>query len=204
MPEPLSNRELQTLRVIHDEAARGIRPTLRELANALGLSVAGIHKRVVRLESLGMVSWSRGRSRSLTLTPAALELIGESPLVPVPLLGRLTGGGETLAEQPVERWYKLPQDFVGEGSLFMLQIRSDDSSSLRDSAFVVIREQSMAEDGEAVAARLVDSPEQDVVIRYVAHRGDEVVLLSAEPSHKAIIGTKAEILGKVVAVLCRM
>ena len=43
----------------------------------------------------------------------------------VPLLGRIAAGGPILAEQAVEDFFPLPRELVGEGEVFMLEVKGD-------------------------------------------------------------------------------
>jgi repressor LexA len=44
---------------------KGYPPTLRELAHELGVSVAAVHKHLVRLRAEGVVEWQAASSRTL-------------------------------------------------------------------------------------------------------------------------------------------
>lgn len=48
-------------------------PTVRVLADELGVGVATMHDYLKKLGSEGVVEWTPGRHRSLKLTPAGLQ-----------------------------------------------------------------------------------------------------------------------------------
>ena len=78
----------------------------------------------------------------------------------VPVVGRIAAGGPILAEQAVQDVFPLPREIVGEGTLFLLNVKGDSmvDAAITDGDWVVVRQQPVAEQGEASAdqARLRD------------------------------------------------
>lgn len=54
-------------------AAHGKPPSVRDLAESLGVGVATMHSYLQKLSEEEMVEWRAGRHRSLALTPKAIQ-----------------------------------------------------------------------------------------------------------------------------------
>jgi repressor LexA len=120
----------------------------------------------------------------------------------VPVLGRIAAGGPILAEERVEEVMPLPRTLVGDGTLFMLEVRGDSmiDAAICDGDYVVVRQQPDAENGEIVAALLDD----EATVKTLRRKDGKAWLLPHNPAFEPIDGTSASILGKVVAVLRRV
>ena len=59
-----------------------------------------------------------------------------------------------LAAENIEETIPLPEDFTGDGQLFMLRVRGDSmiDAGIFDGDFVVVRQQDTAENGDIVVA----------------------------------------------------
>jgi SOS regulatory protein LexA len=74
----------------------------------------------------------------------------------VPLLGRIAAGGPILAEQAVEEFFPLPRELVGEGDVFMLEVKGDSmiDAAICNGDWVVVRQQPTPTSGDIVAAMI--------------------------------------------------
>jgi repressor LexA len=122
--------------------------------------------------------------------------------VHVPVLGRIAAGGPILAEESIEDVFALPRQLVGEGTMFMLEVRGDSmiEAAICDGDWVVVRQQPTANNGDIVAA-LLDS---EATVKTFKRTGNQVWLMPHNPAYDPIDGNLATILGKVVAVLRRV
>ena len=120
----------------------------------------------------------------------------------VPLLGDIAAGGPILAEEAVQSVFPLPREIVGEGTLFLLNVRGDSmvEAAIRDGDWVVVRQQPVAENGEIVAAMI----EGEATVKTLRRRGGHVWLMPENPAYDPIPGDDATVLGRVVAVLRRL
>lgn len=181
-------------------AATGLVPTVREIREAIGVrSIGTVGYWLDKLEALGLIRRDAGKNRSI-------QLRGESPTVPVPLVGEIRAGAPIVAEERVEGSFLLPRQLVGEGTLFMLRVRGDSmiDAQISENDYVVVREQPDAQNGDIVAA-LVPGAEDGATVKHFSRNGDRVRLLPANKQYKPIaFGSDARILGKVVTVLRRI
>jgi repressor LexA len=203
---------------------RGYPPSMREIGDAVGLtSSSSVAHQLKVLEEKGFLRRDPNRPRALEVfLPEVMAArrsishvdeaepgydetgIGDArpPAAYVPLLGRIAAGGPILAEESLEEVFPLPKSLVGEGTLFLLEVRGDSmiEAAICDGDYVVIRQEQTAENGEIVAA-LIDG---EATVKTFQRKDGHVWLLPHNPSYDPIDGTHATILGKVTAVLRRM
>jgi repressor LexA len=124
------------------------------------------------------------------------------PATYVRMLGRIAAGGPILAEENLETVFPLPQELVGGGELFMLEVKGESmiDAAICDGDYVVIKQAQTAENGEIVAA-LIDG---EATVKTFQRKNGQVWLLPHNPAFDPIDGTHATILGKVTAVLRRV
>jgi repressor LexA len=216
--EGLTPRQRRVLEVIRDDLAeRGYPPSIREIADRVGLasSSSAAHQLKV-LQAKGFLFRDPHRPRALevrlpeSMAPAPQQVHGVEPDLPapsalavdVPILGRIAAGGPILAEQAVEDVFALPRQLVGEGTLFLLEVKGDSmiEAAICDGDYVVVRQQPDAVNGDIVAALLGD----EATVKTFKRTPGQVWLLPHNPAYSPIDGNEASILGKVVAVLRRV
>ncbi|GEL19007.1 transcriptional repressor LexA [Pseudonocardia asaccharolytica] len=218
-PAGLTPRQRKVLEVIRDWVDRfGYPPSVREIGDAVGLtSTSSVHHQLRTLERKGYLRRDPNRTRAVDVrgtdemsgddVPAAAATAddarsaGPEPAF-VPLLGNIAAGGPILAEQAVESVFPLPREIVGEGTLFLLNVRGDSmvEAAITDGDLVVVRQQPVAEQGEIVAA-MIDG---EATVKTFKRRDGRIWLMPANPAYEPIPGEQATILGRVVAVLRRL
>ncbi len=206
----LTLRQRRILTVIQSSVQeRGYPPTVREICEQVGLnSPSSVAHQLRVLETRGFIRRDPNRPRALEVlaldeTPAAPDNF-DSPAhaVHVPLLGRIAAGLPITAEQQLEDTYALPEQLVGSGTLFMLEVHGDSmiDAAICDRDLVVVRQQPTAENGDIVAALLGD----EATVKVLKRTPGQVWLLPQNRLYSPIDGNEATILGKVVAVLRRV
>ncbi|MBP2330998.1 repressor LexA [Kibdelosporangium banguiense] len=207
----LPPRQRAVLEVIRAWVERvGYPPSVREIGEAVGLtSTSSVAYQLKALERKGYLRRDHNRPRAIGVLPPdadAAQLAGDDTPAPtpayVPVLGRIAAGGPILAEQAVEDVFPLPKEIVGEGSLFLLKVAGDSmiNAAIADDDWVVVRQQSVADNGEIVAA-MIDG---EATVKTYKLRDGHVWLLPQNDAYEPIPGDEATILGKVVAVLRRL
>lgn len=231
-PDPrLTARQRKVLRVIREWVQEhGYPPSVREIGDAVGLqSTSSVHHQLRTLERKGYLRRDPNRTRAVDVRlPAEMQQavnsaadaadvaeadgrVGDGPMaggdhfpapVMVPLLGNIAAGGPILAEQAVESVFPLPREVVGEGTLFMLNVRGDSmvDAAITDGDWVVVRQQPVAENGEIVAAMI----EGEATVKTFRRGEGHNWLMPANAAYEPIPGDDATILGRVVAVLRRL
>jgi repressor LexA len=208
----LTDRQRRILEFIRSAVERnGYPPSVREIGEAVDLvSPSSVAYQLKELERKGYLRRDPNRPRAVDVRPPS-ELVADDEEAAraarpapayVPVLGRIAAGGPILAEQSVEDVFPLPRELVGEGTLFLLQVRGDSmlDAAICDGDWVVVRQQPTANNGEIVAAMLDD----DATVKTYRKRDGHVWLMPQNPAFEPILGDQATIMGRVVAVLRRI
>jgi repressor LexA len=206
----LTPRQHRVLEVIRESVERrGYPPSMREIGEAVGLtSTSSVAHQLTTLERKGFLRRDPNRPRAVEVkspaTPDDVTGEGDDRPVPayVPVVGRIAAGGPILAEQMVEDVFPLPRQLVGDGELFLLQVKGDSmvDAAITDGDWVVVRRQQNAEPGDIVAALLDD----EATVKTFSRKNGHVWLLPHNPEYSPIDGEHATILGRVTAVLRRV
>jgi repressor LexA len=217
---PRQTRVLATIKEAIEK--RGYPPSMREIGQAVGLtSSSSVAHQLRVLEAKGFLKRDPNRPRALEvflpeLMAARRSISGAEEssydetdvgdarpqATYVPMVGRIAAGGPILAEETLDDVFPLPKQLVGDGTLFMLEVRGDSmvGAAICDGDYVVVRQEQTAENGEIVAA-LIDG---EATVKTFQRKGGHVWLLPHNPAYEPIDGTHATILGKVTAVLRRL
>ena len=93
-------------------------PTVREIQTHFGIkSTASVSYYLKQLEANGLIRHSKQKKR-------CIEVVGESKVEQVPLLGDIAAGTPILAVENIDSYVPLPEGFFGKGgTLFMLRVR---------------------------------------------------------------------------------
>jgi repressor LexA len=185
----LTPRQRRVLEVIRDSVdRRGYPPSMREIGDAVGLtSTSSVSHQLTTLERKGYLRRDPNRPRAVEVRlPDAGEPDGSDTheaewrasrpaAAYVPVVGRIAAGGPILAEQAVD-------------------------AAICDGDWVVVRQQSVAENGDIVAAML----DGEATVKTFKRRGGRIWLMPHNQAYEPIAGEFATILGKVVSVLRRI
>ncbi|HET6818861.1 MAG TPA: transcriptional repressor LexA [Mycobacteriales bacterium] len=204
----LTSRQRLVLEVIRDSVERrGYPPSMREIGEAVGLtSTSSVAHQLATLQRKGYLRRDANRPRAVEVTLPGDDATGEGDARPapayVPVVGRIAAGGPILAEQVVEDVFPLPRQLVGEGQLFLLQVKGDSmiDAAIADGDWVVVRQQPTADNGDIVAAML----DGEATVKTFSRKDGHVWLLPHNTSYAPIPGDEATVLGRVTAVLRRV
>ncbi|MBS1735613.1 MAG: repressor LexA [Bacteroidetes bacterium] len=123
--------------------------------------------------------------------------------VAVPLVGSISCGGALLAEENIEAFIPLSTSLVKSGNkYFLLRAVGDsmDEAGINPGDLVLVKQQSVAENGEKVVALIDDA----ATLKEFQHKGNVVALLpkSTNPKHKPIIlESEFQIQGVIVSII---
>ena len=208
----LSQRQKEILEFVNSHVdAHGYPPTVREIGQAVGLtSPSTVHAHLAKLESAGLI-------RRDATKPRALEVIegGRSRRVPeatppaapvgatvLPLVGQVAAGSPVVAEDQIEEYLPLPDQFCRDAD-FVLAVRGDSMSKagILDGDFVVVRKQSEARNGEIVVALVGD---EDATVKRFFRENGRVRLQPENDALEPMYPEQVSILGSVQAVFRRL
>ncbi|MFW0797359.1 transcriptional repressor LexA [Gordonia sp. CPCC 205515] len=192
---------------------RGYPPSIREIGDAVGLtSTSSVAHQLRTLERKGLLKRDHNRPRAVNISdgehnnpPGGSAAADGTPLPTpafVPVLGRIAAGGPILAEEAVEDVFPLPRELVGEGSLFLLKVVGESmiDAAICDGDWVVVRQQSVADNGDIVAA-MIDG---EATVKTFKRKNGHIWLMPHNALFEPIPGDDAAILGKVVTVMRRV
>ena len=196
--ERLSARRQQIMNcLIEAVRERGYPPSMRELAEAVGLrspSTVLFHLRV--LEKAGLIERVPSLNRAVKPLLAAG---GGSEVRYVPVLGAVPAGEPLLAAENIERRLPVPDGMFPGDKLFMLRVVGNSmiEAGILDQDLVVVNHQPTAQPGEVVVALLDD----EATVKYFHPRKDAVELRPANAAMEPIVSTHVQVIGKVVGVI---
>ena len=205
MAKQLTKRQhtvIETIRLWIRE--RGYPPTIRELGKLLGIkSLRGVTTHLDAIAKKGFLK-REPRARSIRLVDLVAPF---EQALRVHIVGRIRAGTPVLPEEQVEGHVVVDGSWLGgttsaaEGQHFALKVQGDSmvNAGILDGDFVIVRQQTTAQDGDIVVALLGE----EATVKRFFKRGDHVRLQPAHPTMEPIIVDAQKpfsILGKVVAV----
>ena len=194
---------------------KGYVPAVREICASIGLSSPStVQVHLNSLEERGFIHRDAQKSRSITLTAKGREELGivDTPativeptdfnLITLPLVGQVAAGVPILAEENIEDTITLPVDIVTDSASFLLSVHGDSmiEAGINDGDYLVVREQSVANNGDIVVALIDDG----ATVKRFYREADHIRLQPENSSMEPIRTRDCAIVGKVVALFRRV
>jgi repressor LexA len=124
--------------------------------------------------------------------------------VSIPMMGRIAAGVPISAIQDHSHDVTVPQDMIGLGVHYALEVRGDSmiEAGIHDGDTAIIRETNSAEASDIVVA-LVD--EEEATLKRLRRKGASIALEAANPEYETRIfsADRVKVQGKLVALLRR-
>lgn len=207
----LSERQKQVLDYIRETVNdRGYPPSVREIGDAVGLSSpSSVHSQLSSLVDMGAIKRDPSKPRAIVVVESeaaatdAPATRDDDRLREIPLLGRIAAGTPILAAENVDDVLPLPVELVGNGPVFLLEVKGDSmiDAGIHEGDLVAIQSQKEARDGEIVAA-LIDG--EEATVKRLRRKDGKVILESENPAYQPMVFSEGvELIGKVVSVLRR-
>jgi repressor LexA len=205
----LTPRQREILEYIDETVRmRGYPPSVREIGEAVGLtSSSTVHNHLASLQDKGYLVRDPTKPRAIEVhfEAGSGAVIERRPVRHVPLVGDVAAGTGVLAAENVDEVYPLPEDFTGDGTLFMLEVRGNSmiEAGILDGDYVVVRQQPNADNGDIVVAGI---PGEEATVKTLVRRQGKIILRPANPKLKDLVYAPNEvtIFGRVVTVLRRL
>ena len=177
---------------------------MREIGAAVGLkSPSTVHFHMKGLEEAGVIVKAEGKTRAISLPGFVRGPIAEeehSRANQIPVLGNVAAGAPILAQEHIEEY--LTFDTQGlSGEHFALKVRGESmlDAGILPEDLVVVHRQQQVRSGDIVVALFED----EATVKTFRRQKGHVWLIPENPDYQPIDGTRAEIIGKVVAVIRR-
>ena len=158
---------------------------------------------VADLEEAGVIVKAEGKTRAISLPGFVRGPIAEeehSRANQIPVLGNVAAGAPILAQEHIEEY--LTFDTQGlSGEHFALKVRGESmlDAGILPEDLVVVHRQQQVRSGDIVVALFED----EATVKTFRRQKGHVWLIPENPDYQPIDGTRAEIIGKVVAVIRR-
>src|SRR5690554_5989700 len=200
LSEYLSEKQRKILDFLKQELAdKGYPPSVREICNAVGLkSTSTVHGHLERLEKKGLIRRDPTKPRAIEVLDDTTHL-SKKELVNIPIVGKVTAGQPILAVENIEDTFPLPVEYLHNSDVFMLTVSGDSmiGAGILDGDFVIVKQQSYAQNGDIVVALIEDEATVKTFYKEKSH----VRLQPENPSLSPIIVKDVRILGKVIGVI---
>lgn len=190
----LTEKQKKVLDFIRDCQKQGIPPTIREIAKKMGFSSTGtVRDYLTALEKKGAIRRRKCLSRSIEITSYYFK---------IPILATITAGKPNLAYEDIEG-YLDPNDLylgrLSQDDVFALRIKGDSmmDAGIQEGDIAIIKKQSVANDGDIVAAVTKDNEATLKILR----KKDKNYYLEAANKKYAPIFDEFFIAGKLIAII---
>jgi len=180
--------------------AHGSAPTLRQIAEALGVSsLATVHEHLTSLEQKGFIKRKAGKNRSMVL---ANEDVSYNPDgINVPILGYIAAGTPLIPHTDPNATIEIPPTFASsKRRVYVLQVKGESmiEEQIRDGDFVVIEQTDLASNGDIVVALLDNGM---ATLKRFFKEETRIRLEPANSKMSPIFVRNVRIQGKVVGLL---
>lgn len=178
--EGITPKQRETLRAVRDFLAqRGHPPTIGELAEMLEVTGPTAYASVNQLVRKGYLKREPNKRRGISIAREPRDEVPEQ--VEVPVLGHVSAGPLSFAEENVIGHVSVDAYLVKSGRYFGLQVMGDsmNGAGIRDGDTVVVRHQPLAEDGDIVVACVGD----EGFVKRLAYSPDRIELRSENPKY---------------------
>ena len=156
----ISDKQREILEYIKAEILnKGYPPAVREICEAVKLkSTSSVHAHLETLEKNGYI-------RRDPTKPRASEIVDENfnltrrEMVNVPIVGRVAAGEPILAVENIENYFPIPAEFMPNEQTFILQVQGESmvNAGILDGDYILVEQQTTANDGDMVVALVDDS-----------------------------------------------
>ena len=134
----------------YEESGRS--PSVRQIAREVGCSYSTVSRYIKEMVERGMIARTSGEYETEAISKMNMDT------VPVAVVGSVSCGPLTFAEENIEEYIKLPTSLLGQGKFFILHASGQSmiGAGIEDGDLVVVRQQPTAEPGQSVVALVED------------------------------------------------
>lgn len=225
----LTKKQLDLLAFIHKRVQRdGVPPSFDEMKEALDLrSKSGIHRLITALEERGFIRRLAHRARAIEVVklpdsmtgggfnprvidgdrpdaqPAGAQHVTTIEATELPVMGKIAAGVPIEAINQRSHSVTVPNGMLaGAGAHYALEVKGDSmiEAGINDGDVVVIRETSVADDGDIVVA-LVENHE--ATLKRFKRKGSSIALEAANPAYETRVlpADQVKVQGRLVGLI---
>ena len=156
----ISKKQSEILEYIKNEILnRGFPPSVREICEAVNLkSTSSVHSHLETLEKNGYIRRDPTKPRAIEIVDDNFNLVRRET-VNVPIIGKVAAGQPLLAIENVEGYFPIPAEYMPNSKTFMLVVQGDSmiNAGIFNGDYVIVEQQTTAENGQKVVALIDDS-----------------------------------------------
>ena len=156
----ISKKQSEILEYIKNEILnRGFPPSVREICEAVNLkSTSSVHSHLETLEKNGYIRRDPTKPRAIEIVDDNFNLVRRET-VNVPIIGKVAAGQPLLAVENVEGYFPIPAEYMPNSKTFMLVVQGDSmiNAGILNGDYVIVEQQTTAENGQKVVALIDDS-----------------------------------------------
>lgn len=195
----ITKKQEEILEYIKNEILeRGFPPAVREICQAVNLkSTSSVHSHLESLEKNGYIRRDPTKPRAIEILDDSFQMLRRE-MVNVPVIGTVAAGEPLLAEQNIESYFPIPAEYMPNDQSFILTVKGESmiNAGILNGDRVLVRRQSVAENGDIIVALIDDSATVKTFYKENGHYRLQPENDTMEP----IIVNDLQILGKVFGV----
>ncbi|MGK9043964.1 transcriptional repressor LexA [Mammaliicoccus vitulinus] len=203
----LTKRQSEIYQFIkHIVHTKGYPPSVREIGLAVGLaSSSTVHGHLSRLEEKGYIKRDPTKPRAIEIIETTGENINHENTIHVPVIGKVTAGIPITAVENVEEYFPLPAHFTSthNSNIFILDVIGESmiEAGILDGDKVIVRSQSIAENGDIIVAMTDDD---EATVKRFYKEETRYRLQPENNTMEPIYLDNVTVLGKVVGLFREM
>jgi len=195
MSGKLTKSQQLVLDFLRQRSRDGVPPSVREICSATGIkSTSSVHNHLCALEEMGYIKRSSGLNRSI-------RLADDTPIIQVPLIGRVTAGAPVYASEDIVGYIPFPAAMDNGNRLFALRVSGESmrNAGIMDGDIIVAEKSATASNGEIVVA-LID---EEATVKRVFRENNMVRLQPENDCYEPIMvrADHVTLLGRVISCI---
>ena len=153
----------------------GRTPTMQEIADEMNITKGCVSNYIKEMTNKGLII-NNGGSRGIVTNKMQKSKTGIQEL---PVVGSVACGKPLLAEENIELYIPVSNEFLGKGKHFILKATGNSmiNAGINDGDYVIVRQQESAEEGQIVVALIDD---EATLKRYYIDREKQKIRLHPE------------------------
>lgn len=203
MPVVLYRKQREILEFISQYAQRhGHSPTLKEIGESTGASIATIYEHIEVLIKKGVIRKEHGLARSLEIVDTKIPKIASEGLH-LPIMGFIAAGAPLEPYTDPDAYFPVSPTLVkGTKPHFILQVKGSSmiEDGILDGDYVIVEHRNDAKNGDLVVAILENGL---ATLKKIFFETDRVCLKPSNREMSPIYATDVRVQGRVVGVIRR-
>lgn len=197
----LTRKQREVLNAIEAFARQnGYMPSVRELAEKLGLGVATTHFHLSTLQAKGVLDHD-GTAHGLRIKKHATLAWGapEDSGIALPVVGTIAAGKPIEAFESHDHYLTVPAAWV-HGESYVLRVRGNSmkDDAILDGDYVVVQKTELVDNGAIAVALLADGT---ATLKRVFREKDRIRLQPANEAHQPLYVKNVRIQGRVTGII---